>query len=155
MRALNSPMPSPKASAHRLPEHFTIRAIFVGRDDSDYRHLQGIFKMMNWRLTRVPDWQQALKRADASQTTHFLYEHVSGDNGSWIRALDAVKALPNTPSFILTSRLADERLWVDILNRGGYDLLLQPFDSIEVTRVVAAARRHSLHRNIMLSAMAG
>lgn len=110
---------------------------------------------MNWQLSRVPNLQHALKRAAAGQTTHFLYEHVPGDNRGWVEALDAVSSLPNMPSFILTSRLGDERLWAEVLNRGGYDLLIQPYESMEVTRVVAAARKYSLRQNIQLSAMAG
>jgi FixJ family two-component response regulator len=144
-----------RASDVGVPAHFTIHAIFVGRDDADYRHLHCIFKMMNWQLARVQDLQHALKRAAAGQMTHLLYEHVPGDNRGWIEALDAVSALPNMPSFILTSPLGDERLWAEVLNRGGYDLLIQPYESLEVTRVVAAARKHSLRQNIELSAMAG
>ena len=143
-----------RVSANGLPEHFTIRAIFIGCDDSNYRHLHCIFKMMNWRLSRVAKLQHALKRAAAEHTTHFLYEHVSNDNREWIEALDAVNSLPGMASIILISRLGDERLWAEVLNRGGYDLLLQPFDSMEVTRVVVAARRYSLRQNTQLSAMA-
>jgi hypothetical protein len=144
-----------RASDVGLPAHFAIHAIFVGRDDADYRHLHCIFKMMNWQLSRVPNLRHALKRAAAGRTTHFLYEHVPGDNREWIEALDGVSSLPNMPSFILTSRIGDERLCAEVLNRGGYDLLIEPYDSLEVTRVVAAARKYSLRQNIALSAMAG
>ena len=37
------------------------------------------------------------------------------------------------------SRLADEALWAEVLNLGGYDLLASPFDPIEVDRVVTLA----------------
>jgi hypothetical protein len=144
-----------RASDVGPPAHSAIRAIFVGRDDADYRHLDCIFKMMNWQLARVPNLQHALERAAAGQTTHFLYEHVPGDNRGWIEALDGVSSLPSMPSFILTSRLGDERLWADVLSRGGYDLLIQPYDSMEVTRVVGAARKHRLRQNITLTTMAG
>ena len=40
---------------------------------------------------------------------------------------------------IVTDRLADERLWAEVLNLGGYDLLLKPFDPEEVLRVVNSA----------------
>jgi DNA-binding response OmpR family regulator len=43
---------------------------------------------------------------------------------------------------IVTSRTADEHLWAEVLNIGGYDVLPQPFNRDEVERVVAAARRH-------------
>jgi hypothetical protein len=40
---------------------------------------------------------------------------------------------------IVTSRLADERLWAEVLNLGGYHLLAKPFDASEVVRVVGTA----------------
>ena len=40
---------------------------------------------------------------------------------------------------IVTSRLADDRLWAEVLNLGGYDVLAKPFDASEVARVVGTA----------------
>ena len=46
-----------------------------------------------------------------------------------------------TPRLIVTSHAADEALWAEVLNLGGYDVLAQPFDEQEVRRVVAMAGR--------------
>ncbi len=40
---------------------------------------------------------------------------------------------------IVTSKVADERLWAEVLNLGGYDLLMKPLDPAEVLRVVTMA----------------
>jgi DNA-binding response OmpR family regulator len=40
---------------------------------------------------------------------------------------------------VVASRLADERLWAEVLNLGGYDLLVKPFNSIEVIRSMSLA----------------
>jgi FixJ family two-component response regulator len=40
------------------------------------------------------------------------------------------------------SRHADERLWAEVLNLGGYDLLAKPLEGDEVSRVVEMACRH-------------
>jgi DNA-binding response OmpR family regulator len=51
--------------------------------------------------------------------------------------------------FIVTSRLADDALSAEVLNVGGYDLLLKPFRAEEVIRVVHAAatqwQRSTIH----------
>jgi DNA-binding response OmpR family regulator len=52
--------------------------------------------------------------------------------------------LRRAPLLLVTSRHADENLWAEVLNLGGYDVLLKPFDGAEVTRVVAMARRQWL-----------
>jgi hypothetical protein len=43
---------------------------------------------------------------------------------------------------VVTSRTADDYLWAEVLNVGGYDVLAQPLERDEVERVVASARRH-------------
>lgn len=61
--------------------------------------------------------------------------------GSWKDVLDQVTILPDPPPLIVTSRLADARLWSEALNLGGFDVLAKPFDTTEVMRVVGAAWR--------------
>jgi DNA-binding response OmpR family regulator len=61
--------------------------------------------------------------------------------GSWKDVLDQVTILPDPPSLIVTSRLADERLWAEALNLGACDVLAKPFDSNEALRVIGAAWR--------------
>jgi DNA-binding response OmpR family regulator len=39
----------------------------------------------------------------------------------------------------VTSRLADDRLWAEVLNIGGYDVLAKPFVPAEVFRTISLA----------------
>jgi DNA-binding NtrC family response regulator len=59
--------------------------------------------------------------------------------GDWKLVFHFVRDLAHAPQFILASRLADEALWAEILNLGGYDLLAIPFDAEEVRRVLTYA----------------
>ena len=61
-------------------------------------------------------------------------------DGDWKRILAALDRLPIRLSFVVSSRVADERLWAEVLNLGAFDLLLGgPFDREEVLRVVENA----------------
>ena len=62
--------------------------------------------------------------------------------GSWKELLEETALMPHSPLLIVTSRLADERLWAEVLNVGGWDVLAKPFDRTEVIRVVESAWRH-------------
>jgi DNA-binding response OmpR family regulator len=59
--------------------------------------------------------------------------------GSWKDVLEEAVILPDPPPLIVTSRLADERLWAEALNLGAHDVLAKPFDRTETMRVVDAA----------------
>jgi DNA-binding NtrC family response regulator len=62
--------------------------------------------------------------------------------GTWIDVLTHLKALPNAPSLIVTSRLADWHLWAKALNLGAWDVLAKPFDLAELIRSVQSAAQH-------------
>lgn len=61
--------------------------------------------------------------------------------GSWQDVLEQVTILPDPPSLVVTSRLADERLWAEAMNLGAYDVLAKPFNRTEAMRVLGAAWR--------------
>jgi FixJ family two-component response regulator len=54
--------------------------------------------------------------------------------------------MANAPSLIVTSRLADDRLWAEALNLGAYDVLAKPFERLELVRSVSSAWLHWYHK---------
>ncbi len=60
-------------------------------------------------------------------------------DGSWEDLLGATARLPASPNLIVFSRLADESLWAKVVNMGGFDVLMTPFEPEEVLRVTFAA----------------
>jgi hypothetical protein len=62
-------------------------------------------------------------------------------DGTWKDILGNTAELTEPPALIVTSRLADDYLWAEVLNLGGYDVLAKPFREPEVKRVLAAALR--------------
>jgi DNA-binding NtrC family response regulator len=78
--------------------------------------------------------------------------------GSWKRVLSALNDMRGKPLLIVTSRVADESLWSEVLNHGGWDLLSKPFQADEVIHVLSHAWLHWKHnrkvRNETVGAMA-
>jgi DNA-binding response OmpR family regulator len=62
--------------------------------------------------------------------------------GSWTDVLSQLNGLRHPPSLIVTSRLADERLWAEALNLGVWDVLAKPFQRTEVLRSIRVAWQH-------------
>jgi len=65
--------------------------------------------------------------------------------GAWIVILDDLLGMAKPPSLILTSRLADDRLWAEALNRGAWDVLAKPLDASETLRSLIYAWDHWQH----------
>ncbi len=69
------------------------------------------------------------------------------DRLDWNEALETVReTMPGTAVVFLT-RLADEHLWVEMLEAGAFDLLEKPYRSPDLRWVITTAlkRRHELH----------
>lgn len=60
-------------------------------------------------------------------------------DGTWQNVLSELDRMPCPPLLVVTSRLADERLWSEVLNLGGYNVLAKPLDMREVFHVVGLA----------------
>ncbi|MGC8791861.1 MAG: response regulator [Bryobacteraceae bacterium] len=63
-------------------------------------------------------------------------------DGKWKDLLSQIAPLADPPCLIVISHAADEYLWAEVLNLGGYDVLAKPFDPQEVLRVVTLACDH-------------
>jgi DNA-binding NtrC family response regulator len=75
---------------------------------------------------------------------------VSLKDGNWC---DIFKHLIDNgiqASVVVNSSQADERLWSEVLWRGGYDMLVEPYGRDELRRTVEGALRavHGLHSGI-------
>jgi DNA-binding response OmpR family regulator len=110
-------------------------------------------KQMLHGLTRmVPQahtYLQALERVRAEDISVLICERNLPD-GNWKDVLSAVAIKSAPPSLIVACRLADEHLWAEVLNLGGYDVLAKPFDAKEVLWTVnhACCRRMADMRNV-------
>lgn len=91
----------------------------------------------DWRVVSAHDFSGFVSLLRTRDFSVVVYDNDLPDV-TWKDALDVLPA-KNGPLLIVTARLADERLWADVLHRGGHDVLVQPFDRTEVSRVIQYA----------------
>jgi DNA-binding NtrC family response regulator len=113
----------------------TVKVLSVSPFDDDHLPLQAIIRHSRWMLFQARDIASALVVLHQHEISVVLCER-GLQPGTWIDLLEHIKPLPNAPSFIVASRLADERLWAEALNLGAWDVLAKPFDRTEVFRSV-------------------
>ena len=89
-----------------------------------------------------PDCGRALPHLTESMISVVICDALLTD-GCWKDLLAYIGQVGAPSVLVVTSKLADESLWAEVLNLGGYDVLAQPFDREEVTRVVRSAVRAS------------
>ena len=125
----------------------------VSSHSEDVSAVRQILKNGAWRISAVASVQDARERLKQNEVSVVLCERELADS-DWREVLAVTKELPIPPMVVVTSRHADEDLWSDVLDTGGYDVLAKPFDKGEVTRVLGMAWRHVLANRKRLSASA-
>ena len=121
------------------PENISI--LLVSAHGEDITCLRNILHHRDWHI------QSSASAAEASRliVTHnpcvIVCERDLPD-GNWKDILHQTEGMEHAPLLLVVSRHADENLWAEVLNLGGYDVLLKPFDRAEVARVVGMAWRY-------------
>ena len=115
--------------------------LFVSPNDEDHRALIHILRPAGWSLDSAFSWVEAIKSLEAEPTPVVIVERDLPD-GNWKTLHNRLIQMPLPPKMIVTCRLADERLWAEVLNLGGFDVLAQPFHVREVLRSVNSACSH-------------
>jgi DNA-binding response OmpR family regulator len=119
----------------------SISALLVGEFETDRLLVHEIFRLHGWRLFEARDRRHALECL-AKNPVQVVVAESELPAWNWKRILSDLRRLAPTPQLVVTSRTADDYLWAEVLNVGGYDVLPQPLARDEVERVVASAHRH-------------
>jgi DNA-binding response OmpR family regulator len=120
-----------------------ISILLVSPFQEDHSSLRYILHNDGWLINRCKTLREAAGYLQCQAPSVVICERDLPD-GTWKDALHFAERLPNPPLLLITSRHADDNLWAEVLNLGGYDVLMKPFDRAEVTRVVGMAWRHRL-----------
>jgi len=57
----------------------------------------------------------------------------------WREALRRFLTVRPETRVVLVSRLADDQMWMDVLDGGGFDLIMKPFQPVEMRSIVRGA----------------
>ncbi len=115
-------------------------ALLVVSDCSAEREFLGaLLRKSGWEVHLARTLVDVMKTLRIRGLGVVLSESRLPDGHNWKDLLDEFQGLETAPLLIVTDRLADERLWSEVLNLGGYDVLLKPLEREEVLRVADSA----------------
>jgi DNA-binding response OmpR family regulator len=118
----------------------------------DRLRLSEIFRHSRWHLDLSESLNDARSLLNRPHLGVVLTDYHLPDGG-WRDVLHELARWHTTaPPVIVVSRLADERLWAEVLNLCGYDVLATPFHADEVLWSISSAWRH-WRNNCVLSAV--
>ncbi|SPE31028.1 conserved hypothetical protein [Candidatus Sulfopaludibacter sp. SbA3] len=112
------------------------RILFISGCPDDARHLSQMLHALPLELDHAASLQQARKIL-GTQDYRVIFTTADLPDATWLDVVEAAGSVP----VIVADPQADGRLWSEVLNRGGYDLLAMPFFARHaVLRAGGAAR---------------
>lgn len=115
-------------------------ALLVSPLSEDHQRLSQIFLDKGWTLHLTHTLGSALALLRDRPIPVLITER-DLSLGDWKGLFTALQLLSHHPLLVVTSRVADEHLWVEVLNLGGHDVLAKPFQAPEVQWALESAWR--------------
>ncbi len=115
-----------------------VEVLHITHVEADHARLCTVLDHPRW-LHRARDCSEA-RRILRTLAVSIVLAEARLPDGDWKLILDEIAAMPAKPILIVCSALADEKLWAEVLNLGGFDVLTTPFVAGEVVHVLNSAR---------------
>jgi DNA-binding response OmpR family regulator len=128
------------ASGHR-PEADPIRVVtvlLVSPEEQDHRYFRSLFSRTNWTLYVASSSAAAIEMLSSQAIPVVVAEQRLPERG-WQEILRAAESLPAPPKTVVAAPLGEPELLAEVLNLGGYDVLVRPFDPQEVLHCLSMA----------------
>lgn len=118
-----------------------VQVLLVSARAEDRRNLQAILKGTPWDMVEVGDRAGAVEALQRSAFPIVLYDRdLAG--GAWQDGLQMLLAACGRACVILLSSVADEYLWNEVVQGGGFDVLTRPFRKEQVVATLDFAYTH-------------
>jgi DNA-binding response OmpR family regulator len=118
-----------------------LEVLTINNDKKDCAALRSIMGHTNWIFHCVPDLSMAIQFLEKNLVPVIVCSKELPGGDTWKDVLAAVRRFPNPPDVLVYTAQPDDRLWMEVLSSGGYDLLQVPFNRDEVLRVISLASR--------------
>jgi len=107
----------------------------------DVSELNEILRGTSWLLTDVSSLDDAVAKLQAAALPIIFYDR--GAAGvCWQETIERLIAARKGSCVVLISNVADQYLWEEVVQHGGFDLLPRPFRKDQVLSALAFAHAH-------------
>jgi DNA-binding NtrC family response regulator len=100
------------------------------------------------RILSAQNVRRARRLLEEDPTIEVVITGLSFDDGNWCDVVKYVVDRGHRAEVIVTSPVATQTLWSEIIWRGAYDLLIEPYGAEEVLRAVEGAIREARRTSV-------
>jgi DNA-binding NtrC family response regulator len=115
-----------------------VTVLLVSSEEQDHRYFRSLFSRTNWTLHGAYSSAAAIELLSSRAIPVVVAEERLPGRG-WEEILRAVESLPAPPKTVVAASAGRQEFLAEVLNLGGYDVLLRPFDPQEVLHCLSMA----------------
>jgi DNA-binding NtrC family response regulator len=119
-----------------------MKVLLLGNPSDHFEKLEGVLGRLGITMVRVYRLAEAERFLTRTNAPWLIFTDTMLADGDWTKALDLAARAPNTARVIVVSRLADDALYLDTLERGAEDFIVAPFAADDVAHAVRGAILH-------------
>src|SRR5947199_2673412 len=112
----------------------SLRVALVLSDLADREALRALYARSGWSAYTAATVREAARLLEADRMDLIVCDYALAD-GSWRDILAITGSRASDCPMVVASRFADEHMWAEVLNLGGFDMLAKPFDAQDILRV--------------------
>jgi DNA-binding NtrC family response regulator len=137
---LTEPMPAPQSPSLASRGFGCVYLTSSTRSAEQASVLLEIARIRIYRAASLKAAEELLRLT----RSRVLMADTTFEKGAWQDALYLTSYLRPLTVLVVAARSANERLWIEVLERGAYDLVARPFHADELRRVLENARSHAM-----------
>ena len=126
------------ADSQVFEESVQLSSLAISPSVEDISFLEHRFNDAKWTLYTAYTYREGMDELRRNRMPVVLCASKLPD-GNWKDVLGQLALIPDRPRLIVFSRTADEGLWGEVLNSGGFDLLATPFRDEELIFTIGSA----------------
>ena len=111
-----------------------IRVVAVLAGEHDRELLSQIATQANWSLQMPRTFRGAIQIVSQNPAAVII-----GDQPDWRAALETLRINSPNSRIILTASETDDKLWLEVLDRGGFDVVTRPFHPRRLLETIGRA----------------
>ena len=120
-----------------------VQVLLVSPDDADREALSQALEGTRWQVHHAHSCVEAIPMMESNRFPVIIRDHDCCDLGC-VHAIRCRQVGSYPAPVIVAARASDFRLWEDVIDRGGLEILPKPFEPASVRKILEFAYKHWL-----------
>lgn len=116
-----------------------ILALLVSAEPDSSQRLQRELSRQSVKTRQVRTCTEAKQFIERENKPDIIFSDASMPDGTWADILKMARKEQTSAEVVVVSRLPDTKLYMDVMDGGGFDFIAPPFSQTELAHVVQSA----------------